>query len=58
MTPIQAIRAKCLDCCAAQPKEVRVCLAKDCVLWVYRMGCRPQTYAKKSEIANKKRGIA
>jgi len=55
MTPIQAIRARCLDCSAFQPKEVRLCPAKDCPLWQYRMGCRPQTYAKKAEQAKKKR---
>lgn len=43
MTPIKAIRAKCLNCCCFQPAEVRKCTAKDCPLWPYRMGHRPKT---------------
>ena len=34
----QAIRAKCLDCCAGQSKEVKLCHLKDCPLWKYRFG--------------------
>jgi len=41
-TPIKAIRQKCLDCCCEQPKEVRLCPVKDCSLWPYRMGHRPE----------------
>ena len=41
-TPIKAIRAKCLDCCLDQPTEVRLCEAKNCPLWEYRMGHRPK----------------
>lgn len=41
-TPIQAIRAKCMDCSCGQRKEVRLCTIPDCALWPYRMGKRPQ----------------
>lgn len=41
-TPIKAIRAKCLDCCCGQPKEVRLCTVPDCPLYEYRMGHRPK----------------
>jgi len=41
LTPIKAIRAKCLDCCAGQPKEVRLCSIEKCPLYPYRMGHRP-----------------
>lgn len=51
LTPVKAIRAKCLDCCGGQPKEVRLCTAKGCSLYGYRMGHRPQTYTKKVKIA-------
>ena len=34
----KAIRMKCLDCCAYQPSEVRLCTSLDCPLWRYRMG--------------------
>ena len=43
MTPIKSIRAKCLDCCAGQPKEVRLCPAVNCQLYPYRMGHRPKS---------------
>lgn len=40
-TPLKAIRAKCLDCCAYQTKEVRSCSCKDCPLWPFRFGSNP-----------------
>lgn len=42
LTPIKAIRAKCLECSGGQVKEVRVCPIKRCVLYEYRMGHRPR----------------
>ena len=42
LTPIKAIRAKCLDCSCGMAKEVRLCLIKECPLWPYRMGKRPK----------------
>ncbi|RVT93423.1 hypothetical protein [Sphingomonas crocodyli] len=36
-----AVRAKCLDCCAAQLAEVRKCTATACALWPLRMGTNP-----------------
>lgn len=41
MTPLKAIRAKCLDCMCGQVYEVRKCPVNDCSLWPYRMGHRP-----------------
>ncbi len=41
LTPIKAIRAKCIDCSGDQLKEVRLCPVTDCDLWPYRMGKRP-----------------
>lgn len=41
MTPLKAIRAKCLDCCCGQPKEVRLCTCVNCPLYQYRMGHNP-----------------
>ena len=43
LTPIKAIRAKCLDCCCGSWKEVRLCPADDCPIWPYRFGKRPET---------------
>ena len=42
LTPIKAIRAKCLDCCAGQYAEVRQCPCTSCTLHPYRMGHRPK----------------
>lgn len=41
MTPVKAIREKCLDCCCGQVKEVRLCPSETCALWPYRMGKNP-----------------
>lgn len=40
LTPMKAIRKKCLDCCSGQHTEVRSCTIKNCPLWGYRMGHR------------------
>ena len=40
-TPLNAIRAKCLDCAVQQPKEVRHCTVTDCSLFPYRFGKNP-----------------
>lgn len=42
LTPIRAIRAKCLECCCHQAKEVRLCPIESCPLHAYRMGHRPR----------------
>ena len=42
LRPLKAIRVKCLDCCCGQIVEVRLCNAKDCTLWPYRMGKRQE----------------
>ncbi len=41
LTPIKAIRAKCMDCTCNQPTEIRECRITSCALWPYRMGKRP-----------------
>jgi len=33
MSPMEAIRAKCLDCCAGSLHEVRCCVAMACPSW-------------------------
>lgn len=38
---VKIIREKCLDCCAQQHTEVRMCHLTDCPLWPYRMGKNP-----------------
>lgn len=41
MSQGEAIRAKCLDCCAGSPHEVRHCVAVTCPSWPFRMGTSP-----------------
>jgi len=41
LTPIKAIRAKCLDCMGGSSKEVRLCNIPECSLFPYRMGKNP-----------------
>ena len=51
LTPVKAIRAKCLDCCCGHPSEVRFCTAVKCPLYPYRMGKRPKATADSPETA-------
>lgn len=41
LTPLKAIRAKCLDCMAGQANEVKLCPSDDCPLYGFRMGHNP-----------------
>lgn len=41
LTPLRAIRAKCLDCSGGSSTEVKVCPIKDCPLHPYRLGKSP-----------------
>ena len=41
LTPLRAIRAKCIDCSAGSMKEVRECVMLDCPLYHYRLGKSP-----------------
>lgn len=41
LTPIRAIRAKCLDCSCHQYSEIRDCTVTRCALYPYRLGKRP-----------------
>lgn len=48
MTPVKAIRTKCLDCCAGQAAEVRLCPCTSCSLYPFRLGKNPN-YSTNSE---------
>lgn len=55
LTPIKAIRAKCLDCSNGYYSEVRECPVLNCPLYPYRMGHRPkgtEAEAKREESGN------
>lgn len=52
MTPIKAIRAKCMDCCCGSWKSVKYCTldgvnSTKCDLWPFRFGMRPGTARKR-----------
>ena len=59
MTPIQAIRAKCLDCCCDQANEVKLCLATRCPLHPFRLGknpnIKPREYTEEQREAMRQR---
>lgn len=48
MTPVKAIRAKCMDCCYGQANEVRLCPCTDCSLWPFRLGHNPNIVRKRT----------
>ena len=41
LTPMKAIRARCLDCCCGSSNEVKECTAVNCPLWGFRLGHKP-----------------
>ena len=46
MSPVKAIRARCLDCCVYQPKEVALCAQTGCAAWPFRFGKSPWRKAR------------
>jgi hypothetical protein len=41
LSPVRALRLRCLDCCNGSAQEVRLCTAVDCPSWPFRMGRNP-----------------
>lgn len=41
MSPMAALRARCIDCCSGNKAEVRHCTAIKCPSWPFRMGKNP-----------------
>ncbi len=41
VSPLRALRLKCLDCCNDSAQEVRLCTAVTCPSWPFRMGKSP-----------------
>ncbi len=42
LTPMKAIRRKCIDCSCGSSNEVKLCPVKNCPLYDYRFGKRPK----------------
>lgn len=40
LTPMQAIRRKCLECCNGQKREIKECTVKTCPLYEFRISER------------------
>ena len=59
LTPMKAIRAKCLDCSGGSIHEVKVCVTPACPLYPFRFGKNPfrkpreLTEAQRREIADR-----
>lgn len=49
--PRTAIRARCIQCCNGQLKEVQLCPVKDCALHPFRMGENPFNLRTKAKNA-------
>lgn len=41
ISPLKAIRLKCLDCCCGSSNEVKLCTAAQCPLYPFRLGKNP-----------------
>lgn len=41
ISPLKAIRLKCLDCCCGSSHEVKLCLVSKCPLFPFREGHNP-----------------
>lgn len=48
-SPLRAIRAFCVLCMGAQPKEVAKCSSKQCPLYLFRAGKNPYQKHTKTE---------
>lgn len=53
LSPLEAIRAKCLDCSGGSWKEVELCVLPNCPLYPYRFGKNP--YRKKRELTEEQK---
>lgn len=53
VSPLKAIRAKCLDCCCGSVAEVRKCTAVGCPLYPFRFGSNP--YRAKRELSEEQK---
>ena len=51
-TPLNAIKAKFLDCCVGSLSEVRKCTISDCPLHPFRFGKRRKPNSEERHFAN------
>ena len=55
MTPLKAIRLKCLDCMCNNAAEVSRCVCPDCSLFPFRFGTNP--FNKKREYSEETKAV-
>lgn len=58
MSPMQAIRRKCLDCSGHQISEVKLCETVNCSLWPFRAGRHPYTKTRLLEADSEESGCS
>jgi hypothetical protein len=59
MSPMQALRDRCIDCCAGSQAEVRTCVSLNCPAWPFRMGTNPwREYTPEQLASLRERGKA
>jgi hypothetical protein len=58
MSPMQAIRRKCLDCSGGQVVEIKLCEAVTCPLWPFRAGRHPYTRTRLLEAISEASAVA
>jgi hypothetical protein len=58
MSPMAAIRARCLDCCAGSSDEARKCVAMACPSWPFRTGKNPWRAPLSEEQRDVRRQVA
>jgi len=52
VSPLEAIRAFCVECSGGSPQEARLCQAISCQLWPFRSGGHPWHGAKGRRATN------
>ena len=58
MSPMRAIRRKCLDCSGGQVTEVKLCETVTCPLWPFRVGRHPYTKTRLLEADSEQRACS
>lgn len=59
MSPLDALRSRCVDCCAGSINEVRLCVSLNCPAWPFRMGTNPWREYTPDQLASlRERGSA
>lgn len=58
ISPLKAIRLKCLDCCCGSSNEVKLCTATGCALYPFREGVNPNRKPREYTLEQKAAMVA